>query len=249
MTHTGRYLIAAVACVIVSSTASGELAPTVTHIEPPEDILFVGNSFTYYNNSVHKHLLGLVRAAGGEPGVTRIMTISGSRLEAHTAGLATQLDGRDWDVVVLQGHSREPIEEGRVDGFRRAVRAHSAAIGEHGADTVLFMTWSLADRPQDQGPLSASYTAIGNETASLVVPVGLAFERSDRSDNGIELRISDGRHPSLAGTYLAACSFYAALFGRSPVGLDYDAGLDEDVSATLQEIAWQTVTEYYSVAP
>ena len=34
-----------------------------------------------------------------------------------------------------------------------------------------------------------------------------------------ELYFSDGSHPSPAGSYLAACTFYATLFHASPVGL------------------------------
>jgi hypothetical protein len=63
--------------------------------------------------------------------------------------------------------------------------------------------------------------------------------------NDIVLRIADRRHPTLEGTYLAACTFYAALFGESPVGQPYTAGLDGTIARTLQLAAWDTVTAYY----
>ena len=50
---------------------------------------------------------------------------------------------------------------------------------------------------------------------------------------------------TLAGTYLAAATSYAALFKQSPVGLKYNAGLDEKTAAILQEAAQATVKEYY----
>ena len=52
-------------------------------------------------------------------------------------------------------------------------------------------------------------------------------------------------HPTLAGTYLAACTFYGALFGTSPVGNPHTAGLDPELAKFLQEAAWETVREYY----
>ena len=55
----------------------------------------------------------------------------------------------------------------------------------------------------------------------------------------------DKRHPSLAGTYLAATTIYAALFKKSPVGLSYAAGLDAPTAALLQATAWDTVQDYF----
>jgi hypothetical protein len=56
--------------------------------------------------------------------------------------------------------------------------------------------------------------------------------------------VPDKRHPSLAGTYLAACTVYASLLGKSPVGNGYTAGLPADVAAHLQQVAWDTAQEY-----
>ena len=50
---------------------------------------------------------------------------------------------------------------------------------------------------------------------------------------------------ALAGSYLAACTFYAAMFRETPVGHPYTAGLNENVAAALRKIAWETVQSYY----
>ena len=60
----------------------------------------------------------------------------------------------------------------------------------------------------------------------------------------LELYAPDKRHPSLAGTYLSACTTYAALFGRNPVGLGYTAGLPADTVRLLQTAAWEAVQAY-----
>ena len=85
----------------------------------------------------------------------------------------------------------------------------------------------------------------GNYVGSLVVPVGKSFALATERHPDIRLRTSDKKHPTLAGTYLAACTFYAAFFGESPEGLDYDAGLNEATALKLQTVAWQTTNAYY----
>ena len=52
------------------------LAPSAQAIAgEPDKVLFVGNSFTYYNNGLHKHYEAIVESANGLLH-SRIMTIS-----------------------------------------------------------------------------------------------------------------------------------------------------------------------------
>lgn len=214
---------------------------------PPANVLFVGNSLTYYNNSLHNHYNALIRASGSDISVkrvTRIMTISGGYLPEHRGGLPVMLASEDWDVVVLQGHSQGPIGEPTAEAFRAAARDYAAMIRERGARPVFFMTWAYEDKPEMTAALDQAYSNIGQELGAEVVPVGLAFARVSAERPDIQLHIADGKHPTLAGTYLAACVFYAALMNKSPVGLEYSAGLD--ATAYLQAVAWQTVHDYKS---
>jgi hypothetical protein len=59
---------------------------------------------------------------------------------------------------------------------------------------------------------------------------------------------SDRIHPNIHGTYLTALTIYAAVFGKSPIGLTYlpsnYPGVTEEEGAFLQRIAWETVQEY-----
>ena len=61
----------------------------------------------------------------------------------------------------------------------------------------------------------------------------------------VELYQQDKRHPTLAGSYLAACTSFATLTGKSPAGNTYDAGLDTETAGFLQAVAWDTVKEYF----
>ncbi len=215
--------------------------------EPPSKVLFVGNSFTYYNNSLHKHFRELTWASGlftRDNSRFRIMTISGARLPEHAGGFENVVSSDAWDVVVMQGHSLGPISDGTAEPFREAARTFAGKARQRGTRPVFFMTWAYTDKPEMTARLNQAYSAIGRELDAEVVPVGLAFAavRSERPD--ISLRIEDGSHPTLAGTYLAACTFFAALHQQSPEGVEYDAGLDEETAAYLQRVAWRTVRDY-----
>jgi hypothetical protein len=77
------------------------------------------------------------------------------------------------------------------------------------------------------------------------VPVGAAWQRliSERPD--LVLHDKDNSHPNVAGSFLAACVFYAMLFNRSPVGLSAAlpalGQLDRDVLHYIENVAWRMV--------
>jgi hypothetical protein len=63
-----------------------------------------------------------------------------------------------------------------------------------------------------------------------------------RSDPKLILHGADHKHPSATGTYLAACVFYATIFGKSPEGLPGRiGGMSDGEARRLQAIAWKSV--------
>ena len=78
-----------------------------------------------------------------------------------------------------------------------------------------------------------------------MIPAGLAFARARAKQPELVLHAADKRHPSAAGTYLVSCVVFAALTGKSPVGNSYLAGIDAPTAKFLQEVAWETVQDYY----
>jgi hypothetical protein len=90
--------------------------------------------------------------------------------------------------------------------------------------------------------------SVGNEIGALVIPVGLAFEEAYRRRPDIKLHAeSDGSHPSLIGTYLAASTVYATIYGKSPVGNTYDyfGKIDKETAGFLQQVAADTVKKFF----
>ena len=245
MRHALSLLLAAAIAAFPSAAA-----PKVTHVKPPKNILFIGNSFSYYNNSLHGHVRLLYRAVDPEAEkhmVFKSLTISGGFLREQAPALPAMLKSRKWDVVILQGNSNEPLpgNKKRHDDFVETAKAFDRQIDAAGAQTAFYMTWAYQDKPEMTGELAAEYEKVGNETDALVVPVGLAFARVREARPSLVMHVEDKMHPTLPGTYLAACTFYAALFGKTPVGNPYIAGLDPELAKFLQQAAWDTVRQYY----
>ena len=106
------------------------------------------------------------------------------------------------------------------------------------------MTWERPDSISygvTTANLAAAYNAIGTELGAKVAPAGLAFALSLRERPDLLLYSQDG-HPTVYGTYLAACVLYGTIFGRSPVGNPYsDPSITAEMRAYLQHIAAESL--------
>jgi hypothetical protein len=254
------------ALVPMCTGLSAQTRPTRTDTggEPVASILWVGNSFFYYNNSMHGHYGELARAGdpGGQHRGTSV-TISGSGLDWHDVASYLQPDGvgkysfvpgnrivfnkpgKQFDAVIMMDCSQCPIHPQLAAAFRDTVKKDVAIVAKYGARPVLFMSWAYKDKPEMTAQLAEQYTLAGNANDALVIPAGLAFAKAIARRPSLELYQSDLRHPTLAGTYLAACTAYAAIEKKSPVGNKYIAGLDPELAAFLQKVADETVKEYF----
>lgn len=222
-------------------------APATTSIEAPGHVLFIGNSFTYYNDGVDRHFANL--AASSRPPLDVFVdsqTTPAQNLKGHFEDERTRqaLAGHGWDVVVLQGSSFEPVYPSTQEEFLTYADRLDSEVRRLGAKTVFFMTWAYRGEPEMTAALLNTYVGKANELGALVVPVGLAWERAQQQNPSMSL-YSDSKHSNLNGTYLAACVFYAALFGVSPEGLPYTGGLDAGAAAFLQRVAWETTQTFY----
>ncbi len=206
----------------------GVYAREETAQSQPVRVLFIGNSYTYFNNL--PEILAKLGDAGRQVKVeTRMIAPGGWRLKDHLekGEAPVALQEGTWDYVVLQEQSTlgyNLFVEGkpRVSStaiFEPSALKWAAEIRKAGAKPVFFLTWARKASPEDQAALDHAYMHVARASGSLVAPVGIAWEQVRRDHPEIELYSGDGSHPSPAGTYLAACVFYAAVFRKSPVGL------------------------------
>jgi len=151
---------------------------------------------------------------------------------------------RRYDMVVMMDCSQCPIHPTLKQSFFDTAKAHAATVRAAGAEPVLFLSWAYQDAPQMTAELAAAYRQAGAANGMRVVPAGPAFAASIAKRPDLNLYTPDKRHPSLAGTYLAAAVVMGSLFKTSPVGNTYTAGLPADVAAHLQAVAWETVQSF-----
>ncbi len=146
------------------------------------------------------------------------------------------------DYVVLQDQSTLGLGVRDPSMFHTYARQFDAEIKKAGARTVFFLTWARQDSPHEQALLTNAYVSISEELKAALAPVGVAWQMALKENPNLVLHHSDGSHPGAAGSYLAACVFYAVLFSSSPEGLSRDNQSAED-AAFLQRIAWQTAKD------
>ena len=230
--------------------------PTPENTEEKEmnkdySILFIGNSYTYYNDMPKAIFEKLTLAAGYTATVTAITkgawTLEkfadptdeyGKKVEAALTG------GEKYDYVILQEQSLRPAID--PDRFFAAVENLAAHIRATGATPLLYATWGRHSESADLQKhsltnetmtyrLAASYAAIGERLSIPVMHVGLAFREIYTGESGIDLYNPDLSHPSYAGSYLAAATIYAHIFEEeAPV---WDGELAPADAALLRKTA------------
>jgi hypothetical protein len=75
----------------------------------------------------------------------------------------------------------------------------------------------------------------------------VAWQRVIGIDGDLDLWQQDGSHPTVAGSYLAACANYALIYQESPGGISHRAGLSRGEARTLQDVAEAVVLDARSV--
>jgi PKD repeat protein len=231
----------------------------------PKKILFIGNSYVYSNNL--PLVLYNLALSNGDTIIYDSSAPGGHTFLQHTTNATTlsKINAQNWDYVVLQEQSQKPSfppSQVQAETYPYAAQLNDLILANDSCtETVFFMTWGrkygdasncafyppLCTFEGMQWRLRGSYVEMADDNEALVSPVGEAFKYSRMADSTINLYSPDNSHPSVAGTYLAACTFYATIFETSPVGLSYTAGLNTTQAAFLQQIAHQTVFDSLSV--
>lgn len=212
----------------------------------PLRVLFIGNSYTYVNNL--PQLFAELAAAGTPKGAAaRVVAVGGATLAQLFAGpyAVPAIRTGCWDYVVLQEQSLLGgyAVNGNAVGlasFRDAVNKFDEEIRKKGARTVLFVTWARKDTPEMQSRIDEAYGKIAAETKAILAPVGDAWKQALHERPNLVLHQDDGSHPNPAGSYLAACVFYAVFFGNHLDGLPA-VGIPPDQAQFLQRVTREVV--------
>jgi hypothetical protein len=221
-------------------------------------ILFIGNSYTYYNSMPRALFEEIARDAGYDVIISTV-TKGGYSLQKHLtpesatgARVAEQLSQKgEYDFVVLQEQSMRPASAD-VALFYDSVRELAARIRNIGACPVLYSTWGRETGSADLEThgltnqsmtykLAAAYKAIGEELDVPVAYAGLAFYDVYAGQNDIGLYNEDKTHPSYAGSYLAANVLFCRIFGHRVGELSFCGELSKQEAKMLRDAAEKAV--------
>ena len=214
-------------------------------------VLFVGNSYTYVNDL--PDTFAALAASGGHPVEVGMAAQGGWTLARHAASADSlqQIDAQKWTYVVLQEQSEIPsVPQSELQSMYPAARTLVQKIRADGAIPLFYLTMAhrdgwpesgMPDYASMQARLEAGTLQVAQNLQAGVVPVGAAWALLHGQDPRLDLWQSDGSHPTVQGTYLAACVFYAAIFQSSPVGLSYGDGLSGGQARLLQQAAADAV--------
>jgi hypothetical protein len=214
-------------------------------------ILFIGNSYTYVNDL--PTMFSNLASSGNHLVETGMLAQGGLTLEEHVSdpNTSTTLDSQTWNFVILQEQSEIPaFEQSRIASMYPAARQLVNSIRAQFAKPIFFLTWGHKDGMPDYGfpdftsmqtQITLGYRTIANQLAVQIAPIGVAWAEVTKRSPGLDLWQADGSHPTLNGTYLAACVLYAVIFRDSPVGLSHPTQVSADNARFLQTIAAEVV--------
>ena len=166
-------------------------------------VLFIGNSLTFWNQGVDVMVKKLV------PGIeTSRVAVGGATLETLWNNDEAKLACADnQEVVVLQ----EDLPETSRESFRRHAKLWCDHVILHGAQPVFYAAWAYERLPNfTDDDICAEHEKVAEENNVCVANVGAARMAGP---TGLDLFDDDREHPSLAGTYLAACVIAATIYG------------------------------------
>ena len=231
-----------------------------------KEVLFIGNSYTYGNNM--PQMVSEIAYSFGDTLNYDSSLLGGATFNIHSTNSATlsKISQEPWDYVVLQGQSQEPsLSPGYVNtNVYPAVQTLINIIAQSSLciEPMFFMTWGRKYGDASncvpwppvctylgmQEQLRLRYLDFASIHNASCTPVGMAWKQSIAQDSTINLYSSDNSHPSIYGSYLAACTFYASIFKKSPIGSSFwPNGIDSATAYNLQQIASNTVLDSLAV--
>jgi len=218
-------------------------------------VLFLGNSYTQVNNL--PQLVHDIAKSRGDSLFFDSNTPGGCTLQQHSTNSTSlsKINSNNWDYVVLQEQSQLPsFSPSQVqtdvlpyaDTLNNKIKANDSCT-----TTIFYMTWGRQNGDASncatyppictysgmQQRLRDSYLLMGQMFGAEVCPGGVAWKRVRDTHPTMSLYQPDESHPTTIGSYLIACTFYASIFHKSPIGASAPSGVTLIDALILQQIA------------
>jgi hypothetical protein len=206
--------------LVIIFLTSGVSSKEVQHV------LFIGNSFTYRNH-LPKMFGELAKSNGKQVDVQ--WNVRGKTSFYQHIGrpeLFKAIQWKKWDIVVLQGSSRDFLKGDAYLQKRTlpALRTMIHAIRERNPDVkiVFYMTWAYKNgyKPIARANtfikmtnlVAKEYLEVAKLFDASVAPVGLFWKNLKAKNPKIKLHQPDRGHPSKLGSFATACCMYCTFY-------------------------------------
>lgn len=189
--------------------------------------------------------------------VTDNNNIGGYTFDSHLNDAVSlkKIRNGGWDFVVLQEQSQVPtIGYYRYNSMYPSGKALSDTIRKYNpcASIITYMTWgrrfggqqcdpnntycspAFRDFGHMQDSLTSAYRQFSNLIGAMIAPIGEAW-RKVLAGSAFVLHVSDNSHPTVEGSYVAACVLFGTIWKKQSSGNSYTAGLPKTTAAFLQQ--------------
>lgn len=206
-------------------------------------VLFLGNSYTGVNNL--PSLTQQVTASTGNTLIIDSNTPGGHTFQGHSTNATSiqKIQLGNWDFVVLQEQSQIPsfpIGYVTTNCYPYATSLNSTILQYNPcAETVFYMTWGRENGDSQNcathppvctyvgmdNLLSERYIEMANSNNAIISPAGAVWRYLRTNHPTLNLYSGDGSHPSILGSYAAACTFNTVLFRNNPDLITFNSTL------------------------
>lgn len=234
--------------------------------EPIKEVLFIGNSLTYYHD-MPLTLQAMLTEKGIKINIHQ-STIPGFSLSDHLTNPKTieTLQSQNWDFVIMQEATvRVLIPEVRDYNFAPTILKLDSLIKLKKGHTILYQSYPISIYPQkycypsfmirpeipeteycsdslmnsteEFKIIQASFKQASNSIQGEIAPVGFCFELFKKKYPELSLfENADDTHPSILGSYLIACVFFKQLTGKKTANVKYSGTLTQADKLKVNEI-------------
>ena len=233
-------------------------------------VLFIGNSYTAVNNLPQLTAdCALSIGFAGFPMEIASSTPGGTTFQVHTTNATSQslINQGNWDYVVLQEQSQLPSfpdAQVAVECFPFAATLNEQILAADSCtETIFYMTWGRQNGDASNcaswppvctyegmdSLLNLRYRQMAIDNDAILSPVGAVWKYIRTNYPEINLYAADGSHPSLEGTYAAACSMVTVIFRTDPTLITYSSTLDpvvaEKIRLAAQAVVFNNLMEWH----
>ena len=217
--------------------------------EPPGTVLFVGNSFTFWNEGLWTHMQDLTAARGDGLGVKTSRIVRGGaslRVLYKRTTARQEIAKGDYDIVVLQ----EDLPETKITDFHKYAGFFDEHTREAGSRLIFFMTWDYQRLNWiSMDEIITEHKRMARELDAEVAPCGYAWQRAMKERPKVDLYSRDREHQSWHGTILNLYVIYSTIYRESPEVLKFTpptkSGITADEDAWLRRVAWESVQAWH----